>query len=65
MSSRHEPDEHHLEAVTVKLAVPVTTERMLVYRDWHERLDRLPDDVLHFGVERAHDGRDLHSVVGR
>jgi hypothetical protein len=43
----------------------MTTERMLVYRDWHEWLDRLPDDVLHFGVESTHDGGDLHSVVGR
>ena len=37
---------------------------MLVYRDWDERFDRLPDDVLHFGVERAHDRGDLHLVVG-
>jgi len=26
---------------------------MLVYRDWDEQFDRLSDDVLHFGVERA------------
>ncbi len=36
-------------AVTVGLPRSVTTERMLVYRDWEERFDRLPNDALHFG----------------
>jgi hypothetical protein len=42
----------------------MTTERVRVDGHGHERLDRLPDDVLHFGVESAHDRGDLHSVVG-
>ena len=42
----------------------MTTERVRVDGHGHERLDRLPDDVLHFGVESADDRGDLHLVVG-
>jgi hypothetical protein len=42
----------------------MTTERVvhLTHRD--ERLDTSPDHIYHFGVECAHDGGDLHLVVG-
>lgn len=31
----------------------------------HEPFKRCPDGISHFGIERAHDDRYLHEVVGR
>jgi len=31
---------------------------------WEQHLDRLPDDVRDFRLERAHDDGVLHQVVG-
>jgi len=64
-ASRRQPHEHHLEAIPVRRARPVTAKRVLVDEPRHERLDRRPHSIEHFRVERAHDGGDLHSVVGR
>ena len=61
---RDEPDEHHRKAVSVGLAPSVHPERMRVDRHRDQRLERRPHDISHFGCERAHDGGDLHSVVG-
>jgi len=30
---------------------------------WEQRLDRPPEDINHFGLERAHDVGYLHRVV--
>ncbi len=64
-ATRGEPDEHHREAVPVRGPGPVTSERVRLDQGWDERFDGRPDGIEHFGVERAHDGVDLHSVVGR
>lgn len=44
-----------LEAVLVERAGTVTTEGVTIDRDTKERLDRFPDDCLHFGVTCAQD----------
>ncbi len=64
-TARGEPHEHHLEAVPVRRAGTVAAERVLIGNEGDERLDSRPDRIEHFGVERAHDMGDLHSVVGR
>jgi len=45
----------------------VAAERVLVDKGRDERFDGRPDSIEHFGVERAHDGGDLHwsLVVGQ
>ena len=42
----------------------MTTERVVHLTHQDERLDTSPDHIYHFGVECAHDGGDLHVVVG-
>jgi hypothetical protein len=42
----------------------MTAQRMHVGNRRDERLDRGPDSIDHFGVERAHDDGYLHQVVG-
>ena len=42
----------------------MTAKRVGVEGLWDVALDCLPYRVFHFGVERAHDGGDLHLVVG-
>lgn len=63
-ASGDEPDEHHLEAVPVRGPLAMTTERVVQLTHRDERLDTSPDHIDHFGVEYAHDGGDLHLVVG-
>ena len=64
-AARHEPDEHHLEAIPVGCTWPVTTERVRVDGHGHERFDRLPDGVFDFRVEaRMMVGTSTRSLVG-
>lgn len=44
-----EANEHHLEAVTIGLASPVSAEGVSVDRGGEQCRDCLPDDVFHFG----------------
>ena len=63
-TARREPHENHIQAVPVQGTRPATPQRMGLDQRRDERLEGCPDGIEHFGVERAHDGEDLHLVVG-
>ena len=59
-----EADEHRPQADPVRDPSPVTAERVTVLGLWKQRFYRRVDSIEHFGLECAHDGGDLHWVVG-
>ena len=59
----HEPDQDPPETQPVRDAGPVTPQRMGLHRGREQRLHRPPKNIHNFGLERAHDGQDLHLVV--
>lgn len=59
----HETDQDPPETQPVRDTWPVTTQRMIIDPDRQQRLDRPPDHIHNFGLERAHDDKDLHPVV--
>jgi hypothetical protein len=43
----------------------VTPQGMVLRpRAWHQVLYSCPNGIYHFGIERAHDVKNLHLVVG-
>jgi hypothetical protein len=51
-------DQEPPEAQPIRDAGPMTTPGMGLNLRRQQRLDRLPDDVHHLGIERAHDVSD-------
>ena len=61
---RRKTHDHHPEAVSITGSRAVTTEGVAVVMGREQLLDRRPDGIEHFGVERAHDGGDLRWSSG-
>jgi len=57
--------EHHVEAGPVRGPRSVTSQRVGIETFREQRFYSCPDRISHFGVKGAHDGGDLHLVVGR
>src|SRR5665213_4296396 len=61
----HQPDEHPPQAQPVGDPRAMAAQGMGPRCRRDPRLNRRPDGIKHFGLECAHDDRDLHLVVVR
>ena len=59
----HQPDQDPPETQPVRDTWTVTTQRMIIDPARQQRLHGPPDHIHNFGLERAHDDKDLHLVV--
>jgi hypothetical protein len=57
-------DQHGPQADPIRNPGPMTTQRMGGLGFGEQGLDGGKHGIKHFGLERAHDGGDLHCVVG-
>jgi hypothetical protein len=59
----HQPDHDPAETQPVRSPRAMTPQRMVIDCGRQQRLERRPENLHHFGFQRAHDDGCLHSVV--